>query len=214
MDDLARALSQIEASLQGLERDVLAGALRPGLPGEAVRSALGSVGLAVNYWATEHARLSLTWSSYYLPASGDEMEQLYDWHGGTSTAGIAAVDDIHLFPGFYLLSIEDAIANYRAFVTDERWTPGWLPIFANGGGDFYVADLGSAAGSPVRHFRIDEVEHPIEFPSLGAMVSTLAQAFEREIFFVDQHGYLDMDDLIFGSLAAKLNPDVAWWADS
>lgn len=192
MDDLARALSQIEASLQGLERDVLAGALRPGLPGEAVRSALGSVGLAVN----------------------SELEQLYDWHGGTSTAGIAAVDDIHLFPGFYLLSIEDAIANYRAFVTDERWTPGWLPIFANGGGDFYVADLGSAAGSPVRHFRIDEVEHPIEFPSLGAMVSTLAQAFEREIFFVDQHGYLDMDDLIFGSLAAKLNPDVAWWADS
>ena len=192
MDDLARALSQIEASLQGLERDVLAGALRPGLPGEAVRSALGSVGLAVN----------------------SELEQLYDWHGGTSTAGIAAVDDIHLFPGFYLLSIEDAIANYRAFVTDERWTPGWLPIFANGGGDFYVADLGSAAGSPVCRFRIDEVEHPIEFPSLGAMVSTLAQAFEREIFFVDQHGYLDMDDLIFGSLAAKLNPDVAWWADS
>ena len=191
MDDLARALSQIEASLQGLERDVLAGALRPGLPGEAVRSALGSVGLAVN----------------------SELEQLYDWHGGTSTAGIAAVDDIHLFPGFYLLSIEDAIANYRAFVTDERWTPGWLPIFANGGGDFYIADLRSTAESPVRHFRIDEIEHPIEFPSLGAMVSTLARAFEHGIFFVHQNGYLDMDDLVYGSLAAELNPNVAWWAD-
>lgn len=191
MDDLAQALSQIEASLQGLGRDVLVGALRPGLPTEAVRSALGSVGLAGNF----------------------ELEQLYGWHDGTSTAGIAAVDDIHLFPGFYLLSIEDAIANFCAFVTDKRWTPGWLPIFANGGGDFYVADLRSAAGSPVRHFRIDEVEHPIEFPSLGAMVSTLAQAFEREIFFVHQNGYLDMDDLVFGSLAAELNPDVAWWTD-
>jgi hypothetical protein len=68
-----------------------------------------------------------------------------------------------------------------------------------------------AAGGPVRHFRIEEVDHPIEFPSLAAMMLALAQAFEREIFFVHQNGYLDMDDLVFGSLAAELNPDVAWW---
>ena len=65
----------------------------------------------------------------------------------------------------------------------------------------------------MRHFRIDEIEHPIEFPSLGAMVSTLARAFEHGIFFVHQNGYLDMDDLVYGSLAAELNPNVAWWAD-
>jgi hypothetical protein len=160
-------------------------------PAQAPAAALGGVGLVAT----------------------PELEALYGWRDGTSTAGVTAVDDIHLFPGFYLLSVEDAIANYRAFVTDARWTTGWLPVFANGGGDFYVLDLSAPVASPVRHFRIDEAEHPIEFSSLGAMLVTLAQAFERGIFFVDPSGYLEMDDLVFGELAAELNPDVAWWRD-
>ena len=77
-----------------------------------------------------------------------ELEELYGWKNGTSIAGVAAVDDIHLFPGFYLLSIEDAVANYRAFAPDARWMGGWLPVFANGGGDFYVLDLNTSAGVP------------------------------------------------------------------
>ena len=107
-----------------------------------------------------------------------------------------------------MLSIEDAITNYRAFVADRRWRKGWLPLFANGGGDFYVLDLGSPSAGQVRHFRIDESEHPVEFASLGAMLTTLAVAFERGIFFVDPNGYLEMDDLVFGELAAELNNDI------
>lgn len=146
--------------------------------------------------------------------SNSELEALYGWRDGTSTEGVAAVDDIHMFPGFYLLSLEDAVANYRAFVTDRRWSSGWLPVFANGGGDFYVVDLGSQDESPVRHFRIDESEHPIEFSSIKDMLRTLAQAFERGIFFVDASGYLEMDDLVFGTLAAELNPHIDWWTES
>ncbi|GAA4978817.1 hypothetical protein GCM10023317_01190 [Actinopolymorpha pittospori] len=107
------------------------------------------------------------------------LESLYGWRNGTSTAGGVTLDDIHIFPGFYLLSIQDAIANYRAFATDSRWTPGWLPLFANGGGDFYVLDLTSSSGSPVRHFRIEEPEHPIEFGSLRALLTTLAEPRAR-----------------------------------
>ncbi len=191
MDDLEHSLAQIEAELKRLGRDFLVHLLKPGIPGEEVRSLLGSVGFTEN----------------------SELLELYGWHNGTSTAGVAAVGDIQLFPGFYLLSVEDAIVNYRTFVTDARWVPGWLPIFGNGGGDFYIVDLSSAVGDPVHHFRIEESEHPIEFSSLSAMLSTLAQAFKRGIFFVDPSGYLEMDDFAFGSLAAELNPDVAWWAD-
>lgn len=138
---------------------------------------------------------------------------MYGWRNGTATAGVAAVDDIHLFPGFYLLSLEDALANYRAFAADPRWTVGWLPLFANGGGDFYIVDLSQPAAAPVRHFRIDESEHPIEFGSVQSLVATLAAAFERGIFFVDSSGYLEMDDLVFAGVAAELNPDIAWWRD-
>ena len=188
MIDLSMALGSIEASLRHLNRYTLLQSFEAGLSAEAVRSSLGAVGLS----------------------STVEVEALYMWKNGTSTSGVT-LDDIHLFPGFYLLSIEDAITNYRAFVADPRWRKGWLPLFANGGGDFYLLDLGSPSAGQVRHFRIDESEHPVEFASLSAMVATLAAAFERGIFFVDSNGYLEMDDIVFGGLAAELNKDVDWW---
>jgi hypothetical protein len=190
-NDVSASLGSIETGLQRLGRQVLLRSLQPGLSAEAVRSALVAVGLA----------------------SPSALEALYMWRNGTSTSGGVTLDDIHFFPGFYLLSIEDAVANYRAFANDSRWTPGWLPIFANGGGDFYVLDLSSPSNKPVRHFRIEETEHPIEFNSLGALLATLATAFERGMFFVDPNGYMEMNDLVFNGLAAELNPDVEWWRD-
>lgn len=65
----------------------------------------------------------------------------------------------------------------------------------------------------MRQFRIEESEHPIEFGSLRALLTTVAAAFDRGIFFVDPRGYLEMDDLVFGEVAAELNPDIEWWRD-
>lgn len=48
--------------------------------------------------------------------------------------------------------------------------------------------------------------HPIEFGSLQSLLRTLAEAFERGVFFVDSAGNLEMDDLVFGDLAAELIP--------
>jgi hypothetical protein len=187
--DLSAPLASIETALHRLGRQTLLRSLQPGLSAEAVRSSLGAVGFS----------------------SAPELEALYVWRNGTSTAGDVTLGDIHLFPGFYLLSIEDAIANYKIYVTDSRWSPGWLPIFANGGGDFYVLDLGSLSERPMRYFRFDASEHLIEFSSLGAMLATLAAAFERGIFFVDPNEFLEMDDLVFGGLAAEMNHDIDWW---
>lgn len=188
-NNVSASLASIETGLQRLDRQVLLRSLQPGLSAVAVRSALDSVGLA----------------------SSSVLEALYMWRNGTSTLGGVTLDDIYFFPGFYLLSIEDAVANYRAFAADSRWRPGWLPIFANGGGDFYVLDLSSPSNNPVRHFRIEEAEHPIEFNSLGTLLATLGTAFERGIFVVDPSGYMEMDDLVFGRLAAELDPGVEWW---
>jgi cell wall assembly regulator SMI1 len=111
------------------------------------------------------------------------------------------------------LSIEDAIVNYKEFVGDARWEPGWLPVFANGGGDFYFVDLSVMGSTMVRHFRIEQSEHPVEFLDIESMMATLAAGFERGVFFVDGSGYLEMDDRAFASMAREFNPDVPWWAD-
>ena len=65
----------------------------------------------------------------------------------------------------------------------------------------------------MRHFRLEESEHPIEFSSIKDMLRTLVQAFQRGIVFVDPDGYLEMDDLVFGMPAGELNPHIAWWAE-
>lgn len=181
----------IEIALQRLGREALLRALQPGLSTEAARTLLEAAGLS----------------------SSRDLELLYGWRNGISEEVDVSLDDIHLFPGFYLLSIEEVIANYHSFVTDSRWTPGWLPIFGNGGGDFYVCDMSSPAAQPIRHFRIEEAEHPVQFGSLGAMMNVLSEAFQRNVFFLDSNGYLEMDDLAFGELAAELNPEIDWWRD-
>ena len=189
-EDFRVMLADIESGLDRLRRRTLLAALEPGLAPSRTRSLLSACG---------------------LPHSG-QVEALYAWRDGTEAAGVESVDDIHLFPGFYLLALEDAVANYRTFVTDQRWTTGWLPIFANGGGDFYVTDLSGDTVGVVRHFRIEETEHPIEFLTIHDMLMTIAAGFRRGVFFVDADGYFEMDDLAFGFLAAELNPRVPWWA--
>lgn len=186
--ELTDALNRVEHALAELGREKLLGRLRAGRQADDVRRSLDAVGLT----------------------SSDQVEALFGWHDGTNTNG-AILDDIHMFPGFYLLTLDDALANYSAFVEDSRWQRGWLPLFANGGGDFYVLD--NAGGGQIRHFRIDEVEHPVEFSSIATTFATLATCFEDRVFFVDASGYLEMDDLAFAAVAGRVDPTVPWWSD-
>ncbi len=187
--ELADTLNRILAGLERLETRSDMKALRPGLSSREIGELLRSVELPVD----------------------PELVALYSWRNGTDTTG-RKMGEIDIFPGFYFVSLQDAVINYRTFVGDARWQPGWLPVFANGGGDFYVVDLQQAHG-PVRHFRIDESVHPIEFGSVGAMLETWAAGFERGVFYADPDGYLEFDDAQFAALAAELNPDIPWWTD-
>jgi hypothetical protein len=89
----------------------------------------------------------------------------------------------------------------------------WLPVFANGGGDFYVVDFssGSDLEHPVVGFMLDEAEHPIEYESLPAMIATIAECFEEGAFFVDDRGYLEVDDGRHVEIARRNNPRLAIW---
>lgn len=185
---LINSLFTIEHAIRGLGRTKVLQLLQPGVSADRVRASLESIGLR----------------------STEEIEAVYEWHDGIADTD-AAVGQITLWPAFYFTSLEETVANYQAFVDDPRWMPGWLPMFANGGGDFYVVDLSAPGDTPVRHFRIDEQEHPVEFLSLTAMFATLEEAFRRGYFFVTAEGVFRKDYPAFGKLAAEMNPDVAWW---
>jgi cell wall assembly regulator SMI1 len=182
------SLNRVENALAELGREKLLGRLRAGRSTDEIRRNLDMVGLK----------------------SSESLETLFGWHDGTDTSD-AILDDIHMFPGFYLLTLDDALANYGAFVDDPRWQRGWLPLFANGGGDFYVLDSVEVGDGPVRHFRIDEMEHPVEFSSIASFLAVIATCFEGGVFFVDASGYLEMDDQAFAAVAGRVDPTVQWW---
>lgn len=121
---IADSLANIERSLLALGRSACLQMLRPGLAPERVASALADLSLP----------------------SSEDVVALYGWRDGADASSASTLDELQLFPGFYMLSLSDAAANHRGFVADPRWLHGWLPVFANGGGDFYVVDLLAITG--------------------------------------------------------------------
>lgn len=151
-------------------------------------------------------------ASRALPTSA-ELEALYGWHNGTSAGPGTLLGSMWLLPGFYLLSLEEALSDYDTFKNDARWNPGYFPVFADGGGDFYVMDFDHKTEPPIRRFYSEWAEQPLEYESLAAMMETVAAAFESKAIYVDEAGYVDVDDEAFAIIAAQMNPRVPWWTD-
>jgi hypothetical protein len=141
-----------------------------------------------------------------------EVGGLYSWRNGTRVEPGTTLDSVQFFPGFWLLSLDDVVSNYLAFRDDSRWSSGWLPIFANGGGDFYAVDL-EQRPSPVIGFMVDSESHPVEYESLAHMLDTLAECFAEGAFFVDDQGNLEMDDSRHAQIARRNNPGVPLWSE-
>ncbi|MBT1004024.1 hypothetical protein KIH31_15665 [Paenarthrobacter sp. DKR-5] len=194
MSDLTSALRQIILGNEELGRLEFLRRLQPGVPSGVTRGEFSKLG---------------------LPFPGDQLSSLYEWRNGTDSDGVK-LGHIYLFPGFYMLSLEEGLASYNNFVGNERWDREWFPLFADGGGDFYVVTCSrtSSRNGKIVHFMIDEPDHPVEYGSLASMLLTMAEAYRRKIFFLDQDGYLDEDSEAFLSLGEELNQDVSWWTDS
>lgn len=140
-----------------------------------------------------------------------DLEDLYSWRNGTRVEAGSDLDSVQFFPGFYLLSLDDALENYEGFRRDSRWDSAWLPVFANGGGDFYAVNTAEGSG-PIIGFIIDQSEHPVEYEGLGAMLETLADCFTEGVCFVDDRGYLEMDDRRHAAIARRHNANLTLWS--
>jgi len=134
-----------------------------------------------------------------------ELFRLYGWRNGTRVEAGDQLDGLHFFPGYYFLSFEDALASYLLFENDSRWDCSWFPIFANGGGDYYALDIRTGK---VIGFLLGESDQLPEFDSITAMIRTLAECYEKGIFFLDSSGYLEVNDQRQIEIARKLNPGI------
>ncbi len=126
---------------------------------------------------------------------------------GTDNESDDTIGDISLFPGYYWLPLDEAFETYTAINKSPQWREDWFPIFASGGGDFYAvvcSDREGAFGSVVG-FILGEAEQMIEFPTLSAMLETVARSFEQGAFHIEA-GHLQPDYSAFRIIAEKVSP--------
>ena len=145
--------------------------------------------------------------------ANNEILSLYKWKNGTSIFEGMNLDDIQIIPGFHFLSLQDSKSIFSKFKTNNNWNPAWFPIFANGGGDFYVIDLVKLERNEpyVIGFMLGEIEHDIEYESITTMMQTYCECFDKNIVFITKEGYLEMDDEKHAKIALKHNPKVEFW---
>ncbi|WP_045730420.1 SMI1/KNR4 family protein [Pseudarthrobacter chlorophenolicus] len=188
--DLDNSLPELLGHLSVLSRPVT-GVLQAGLPERILLEKAANAGLV-------------------LP--GDVIK-LYAWRDGTLDYPGAMLDDIHIIPGFYFPSLYETLANHAVFRDDARWNPSWLPLLANGGGDFFAVDCSDNPGSwgHVRHFMLGEPEHHVLYLTVSSMFETFVAAFDRGIFFLHPSGHLDADDEAYAALARTVNPEARGW---
>jgi cell wall assembly regulator SMI1 len=144
-----------------------------------------------------------------------EVETLYQWRDGTMVRAGDRLDKVYFFPGFYLLSLEEAVQTYAERRDAPQWRPEWFPLFANGGGDFYLAWCRSemTQTAPIVGFMHGEPEQIVEYESLTAMVRTLAACYDSGAFFLDEDNTLEVDDEMHRQLALRFNPGIEEWQE-
>ena len=121
-----------------------------------------------------------------LPAVEPILEWFSCWGGQTGGGELGKID---VLPGFYALSLTDAVARRHEH---PQWRDSWLPLLADGGGDFYVADTESSVVPIFRH-RYDELAPERVAGSLADFLAAAALAYARGVIYVSD-GYLDQDE--------------------
>jgi hypothetical protein len=160
--------------------------LADGLPREAIVESAGQEGLE-------------------LP---DEIVDLFAWRNGTKPG--YEMGSLWLLPGYYLLSLEEALEN-RAELREFR-SDSWLPLLSDGGpGVLAVQCRGPGWGRVLHDDPKDDERGSVVFPSVEAMLWAIEEALASGAFFVDDQGHLDQDDVRWLPIAVRCSGAAPFW---
>jgi len=137
--------------------------------------------------------------------------ELYYLNNGTLVKEGDILDDLHFFPGFYFMSLEDAIHDYKILIKADQWNKNWFPIFSNGGGDYFCVDCTEGNKYPIIGFIVGyEDDEMIDYLNLYIMFKTIAECFEKGAYFIEDD-YLEIDIEKEKIISRKNNPGLDRW---
>jgi cell wall assembly regulator SMI1 len=157
-----------------------------------------------------HDELSALATTMGMPLPA-ELQDFYAWHNGTAESG-ATLGELAFLPGYYVLSIQEALAQ-RASYLPLGWPHSWLPVFADGGGDFKALDLSRSKGiaAPVTWYF--DAEWCDEYGSLEALLFTVRAACDAGALFFSSDGF-EIDSDRYALVARRFNPHIRLWHSS
>lgn len=143
----------------------------------------------------------------------EELAELYSWCNGTTLSQEYNLNAHYFLPGYYLLSLQDALHYYLTYSTSDSWDHSWFPIMASGSGDFYVINCGGKGqkNNSVLNFIRGEYNTPLVYLNIHAMLLTIAECYEVGAYFIDELGFLKVDYELEAAISLKHNPSVEEW---
>jgi hypothetical protein len=135
-----------------------------------------------------------------------EYEELLGWHNGTSKTGVARLSDIWFFPGYYLVSLEEAVNVFE--LVGSYWNNAGIPLFTNDGGDFFVLNCSNAT---ILLCEAESAGPRTVHRSLPVMLEVMASCFDEGAYFVDSRNQFRANHALEREIAKSKNPGVKHW---
>lgn len=120
-----------------------------------------------------------------------EMYELYSWRNGVREEDLdgKTLGEFWLFPMGFFPPIDFAIEDYRVGM-DIGWSSNYFPLFASGGGDYYLIDCDKQSmtykmvlyDSPSN---IDFEGIVSKFDSLNSLLEAITECYKRKVYYYD-----------------------------
>ncbi|WP_158826729.1 SMI1/KNR4 family protein [Mucilaginibacter lacusdianchii] len=145
----------------------------------------------------------------------DELKELYFVADGTDFQAMTPSGFTGLIPIHSFLSLSDAVEYYRQSMEYEEsfhnhtkdFEPGkqLFPFLEDGAGNCYWVDLNEGTPSYGRIYWTNTFgqEPDYTYNSLTRMFEVIAEAYQKDIMFLDEDGYLDCDFEAFDKLSER-----------
>ena len=110
-------------------------------------------------------------------------------------------------PGYRLIHIDelkDAYASLSLQAKNEKF----FPLLSN-----YSSDYICVKDEKIYNFMHDDAKIVLMHNSSEAFLKTICEFYHRNIFFLDEAGFLDYDFELEGVCGAELNPGIEYWVE-
>lgn len=141
----------------------------------------------------------------------DDVSEIYAHTNGTDKYCGKTLDQIVLFPIYFLLSIEESLSVRSQFFNGVYSQ--LLPVLGNDMGDYCFVELSGGSGRFGAIYELAEGYAPtIIHLSFRDMIKTHIAAIADSSLFVSDSFCLMYDFPKYSKLARKMNPEVEFWA--